>query len=174
MAIYELGEQKPNIHPDAWVAEEAVIIGAVTLGARVSVWPGAVIRADNETIVIGEGSNIQEGAILHVDPGFPIVLGKNVTVGHQAMLHGCTVADGALIGIQSVVLNGAKIAEGCLVGAGAVITEGKEFPANSMILGAPGKVVKDLGVEQGAKLAFIAANYAQRQSYYKTHLKRVG
>ncbi len=173
MAIYQLGDKTPNIHPEAWVAEEAVVIGQVTIGARASVWPGAVIRGDNEPIVIGEGSNVQEGVVLHADPGFPLTIGKNVTIGHQAMVHGCTVADGVLIGIQAVVLNGAKIAEGCLVGAGAVVTEGKEFPAGTMILGAPGKVVKEMSAEQSGRLAFIAQNYADRQAYYKIHLKRV-
>lgn len=173
MAIYQLGDKTPNIHPDAWIAEEAVVIGQVTIGARASVWPGAVVRGDNESIVIGEGSNVQEGAVLHADPGFPLTIGKNVTIGHQAMVHGCTVADGVLIGIQAVVLNGAKIAQGCLVGAGAVVTEGKEFPAGTMILGAPGKVVKEMGAEQSGRLAFIAQNYAQRQAYYKVNLKRI-
>jgi carbonic anhydrase/acetyltransferase-like protein (isoleucine patch superfamily) len=173
MALYQLGDKKPKIHPDAWVADEAVIIGDVTIGARASVWPGAVVRGDNEPIVIGEGSNVQEGVVLHSDPGFPLTIGKNVSIGHQAMVHGCTVADGVLIGIQAVVLNGAKIGEGCLVGAGAVVTEGKEFAPGTMILGAPGKVVKELGPEQSGRLTYIAKNYAERQAYYKVHLKRI-
>jgi carbonic anhydrase/acetyltransferase-like protein (isoleucine patch superfamily) len=173
MAIYQLGDKTPNIHPEAWVAAEAVIIGDVTIGARASVWPGAVVRGDNEPIVIGEGSNVQEGVVLHSDPGFPLTIGKNVSIGHQAMVHGCTVADGVLIGIQAVVLNGAKIAEGCLVGAGAVVTEGKEFPPGTMILGAPGKVVKEMSPEQSGRLMFIAKNYAERQAYYKLNLKRI-
>ena len=173
MAIYQLGEFKPDIHPSAWVAEEAVVIGRVTLGPRASVWPGAIIRADNEPIVIGEGSNVQEGAVLHVDPGFPLTIGKNVTVGHQAMLHGCTVDDGALIGIQAVVLDGAKISSGCLVGAGAVVTGGKEFPPNSMILGAPAKVVKEMPPGAVEKMSRGALHYAERQAYFKKELKRI-
>jgi carbonic anhydrase/acetyltransferase-like protein (isoleucine patch superfamily) len=173
MAIYKLGDKTPNVHPDAWVAEEAVVIGEVTIGAGASIWPGAMVRGDNEPIVIGEGSNVQEGAVLHVDPGFPLNIGKNVTIGHQAMLHGCTVADGVLIGIQSVVMNGASIAQGCLVGAGSIVTEGKSFPAGSMILGAPAKVVKELTPEQASKLPMMAQNYSERQAYYKTHLKRI-
>lgn len=173
MAIYALGEDRPNIHPDAWVAEEAVVIGKVTLSARASVWPGAVLRADNEAITIGEGSNVQEGAVLHVDPGFPLTVGKNVTIGHQAMLHGCTIADGVLIGIQAVVLDGSTIAEGCLVAAGAVVTGGKEFPPNSMIMGAPAKAVRELTPDNAARITRGAEVYAQRQAYFRKNLKRI-
>ncbi len=174
MAIYALGDDVPNIHPEAWVAEEAVVIGKVTLHARASVWPGAVLRADNEPIVIGEGSNVQEGAVLHVDPGFPLTVGKNVTVGHQAMLHGCTIADGALIGIQAVVLDGSTIASGCLVAAGAVVTGGKEFPPGSMIMGAPAKAVRELTPDNARRISVGAEKYADRQAYFRKHLKRIG
>lgn len=174
MAIYALGDDVPNIHPEAWVAEEAVVIGKVTLHARASVWPGAVLRADNEPIVIGEGSNVQEGAVLHVDPGFPLTVGKNVTVGHQAMLHGCTIADGALIGIQAVVLDGSTIASGCLVAAGAVVTGGKEFPPGSMIMGAPAKAVRELTPDNARRISVGAEKYADRQAYFRKYLKRIG
>ena len=137
MTCYALGDLTPHIDPSAFVAAEATLIGAVTLSAGASVWPGASIRADNEPIAVGENSNIQEGAVLHVDAGKPLRIGRNVTVGHQAMLHGCTVEDGALIGIQAVVLNGAVIGRHSLVGAGALVTEGKTFPERSLILGGP-------------------------------------
>lgn len=173
MSIYALDEHEPMVPDSAYVAEEAVLIGRVRLGERASVWPGAVIRADNEPITIGDGSNVQEGAVLHVDPGCPLVIGERVTIGHQAMLHGCTIEDGALIGIQAVVLNGAVIGRGSLVGAGAIVTEGKVFPPNSLILGAPAKVVRELGDEDIAQFAKGADNYAERGAFYKTGLRRV-
>src|SRR3546814_54380 len=135
--------------------------------------PGAVIRADNEPIVVGQGSNIQEGAVLHVDPGCPLTIGQDVTVGHQAMLHGCTIHDGALVGIQAVVLNNAVIGKNCLVGAGAVVTEGKSFPERSLILGAPAKVVRTLSDEEVANLQKSAQSYAERAAHYKTDLQAV-
>ena len=131
MAIYQLGEHAPDIDPSAYVADSATLIGKVTLEANASVWSGVTIRGDNERITIGENSNVQESCVMHTDMGFPLTLGKDVTVGHQAMLHGCTVGDGSLIGIQAIVLNGARIGKCCLVGAGALVTEGKEFPDNS-------------------------------------------
>ncbi len=125
MPLYQLGDDAPEIHPTAYVAAEATLIGKVKLGERASVWFGAVIRADNEPILLGDGSNVQESAVLHTDPGFPLSIGANVTIGHQAMLHGCTIGDGSLIGIQAVILNGAVIGRNCLVGAGAIVTERK-------------------------------------------------
>ena len=166
MTCYQLGDLVPDIHDSVFVAAEATVIGQAVLREGVSVWPGAVIRADNEPIVVGEGSNLQEGAVLHTDPGCPLTIGKGVTVGHQAMLHGCTIQDGALIGIQAVVLNNAVIGKDCLVGAGAVVTEGKVFPERSLILGAPAKVVRTLTDEQVADLHRNAAGYATRASYY--------
>lgn len=144
MPIYKLDSRIPHIHPTAYIADEATVIGDVTLGENVSVWPGAVIRADSDPISIGKNSNVQEGAVLHADPGSPIIVGENVTIGHQAMLHGCTVEDGALIGIKAVVLNNARIGSKCLVGAGALVTEGNVFPPGAMVLGAPAKVIKML------------------------------
>ncbi|MDY0309485.1 MAG: gamma carbonic anhydrase family protein [Castellaniella sp.] len=171
MTCYTLGTLTPHIDPSAFVATEATLIGAVTLQAGASVWPGATIRADNEPIVIGENSNIQEGAVLHVDPGKPLRIGRHVTVGHQAMLHGCTVEDGALIGIQAVVLNGAVIGRHCLVGAGALVTEGKVFPERSLILGAPAKAVRTLSDDEVANLENSARSYADRAQQYRTTLR---
>src|SRR5690606_36503222 len=171
MTWYQLGDLVPDIHDSVFIAAEATVIGQAVLREGASIWPGAVIRADNEPIVVGEGSNVQEGAVLHVDPGSPLTIGKGVTVRHQAMLHGCTIEDGALIGIQAVVLNNAVIGKDCLVGAGAVVTEGKVFPERSLILGAPAKVVRTLTDEQVADLHRSAAGYATRAGYYKANLK---
>jgi carbonic anhydrase/acetyltransferase-like protein (isoleucine patch superfamily) len=170
MTCYKLGDLTPVIHETAYVAAEATVIGLATMQAHSSIWPGAVIRGDNEPIVVGEGSNIQEGAVLHTDPGCPLTLGKNVTVGHQAMLHGCTIEDGALIGIQAIVLNRAVIGRNSLVGAGAVVTEGKVFPERSLILGAPAKVVRTLTDDDIAALQKNATGYAERAARYKTDL----
>ncbi len=173
MAIYQLGSDVPKIDPSAYVTESATIIGKVVLGAHVSIWFGATLRGDNEQLTIGDYSNLQEGCVVHTDIGYPLSIGKNVTVGHQAMLHGCTIGDGSLIGIQAVVLNGAKIGKNCLVGAGALVTEGKEFPDNSLIIGSPAKAVRTLTDEQVAILKASSANYAARADYYKKHLKRI-
>ena len=174
MAIYQLGEHAPEIDASAYVAESANLIGKVTLEANASVWDGATIRGDNERITIGENSNVQEGTVMHTDMGYPMVIGKNVTIGHQAMLHGCTVGDGSLIGIQAVILNGAKIGKGCLVGAGALVTEGKEFPDYSLIIGAPAKAVRTLDAEAIARLETSAASYVARARLFKTELKKIG
>ena len=152
MALYQLGEHAPRIHETAWVAASAEVIGEVELGERASVWFGAVVRGDSGLIRIGSNSNVQDNSVLHADPGVPLTIGDNVTVGHQVMLHGCTIGDGALIGIQAIVLNGARIGRNCLVGAGAVVTEGKSFPDGTLILGAPAKVVRELTLEQVASL----------------------
>ena len=174
MTIYQLGEHAPEIDASAFVADNATLIGKVTLQANSSVWFGATIRGDNERITIGENSNVQEGTVMHTDMGYPLTLGKNVTVGHQAMLHGCTVGDGSLIGIQAVILNGAKIGKGCLVGAGALVTEGKEFPDNSLIVGAPAKVVRTLTAEDVARLQGSADSYVKRGQLFKSQLKKLG
>ena len=174
MAIYKLGEAAPIIHESVFVADNAAIIGKVELAEHASVWFGATLRGDNEPITVGPRSNVQEGAVLHTDPGYPLTLEANVTVGHQAMLHGCTVKEGALIGIQAVVLNGAVIGRNCLVGAGAVVTEGKVFPDNSLILGAPAKVVRELTEADIAGLKRNAEVYAQRREYFKAQLVRIG
>jgi carbonic anhydrase/acetyltransferase-like protein (isoleucine patch superfamily) len=174
MPLYRIGPDAPQVASTAFVAPEATLIGKVLLKDRASVWFGAVIRGDNEQITLGEATNVQEGAVLHTDTGYPMALGDRVTVGHQAMLHGCTVGEGSLIGIQAVVLNGAVIGRHCLVGAGAIVTEGKTFPDRSLILGAPAKVVRTLTDADVARLEESAASYAERQAVYSTQLVRVG
>ncbi|MFG6487917.1 gamma carbonic anhydrase family protein [Roseateles sp. BYS78W] len=173
MAIYQLGDWQPTVDDTAWVADSAEVIGRVALGRDVSVWFNAVLRGDSDTLTIGAGSNIQDGSVLHADHGFPLVLGENVTVGHQVMLHGCTVGDESLIGIGAVVLNGARIGRNCIVGAGALVTEGKEFPDGSLIVGAPAKVVRELTEAQIAGLKASAAHYVNNGRRYAADLKRI-
>jgi carbonic anhydrase/acetyltransferase-like protein (isoleucine patch superfamily) len=171
MAVFRLGESAPTIAASAYVAPSASVIGKVVLADRSSVWFGATLRGDNEIIRIGRNSNVQDGVVMHTDPGYPLTVGADVSVGHQAMLHGCTVGDGSLIGIQAVVLNAAVIGKGCLVAAGAVITERKVFADGTLILGAPAKVVRELTAEEREELLKIAANYAARAEYYRNHLQ---
>lgn len=175
MTIFALGDDTPQIHDSAYAADSATIIGKVVLAKDASVWPRAVLRGDNgETIKVGERSNIQDGAILHTDPGFTLSIGEDVSVGHQAMLHGCSIGSGTLIGVQAVVLNGASIGRNCLVGAGAVVTERKVFPDNSLIVGAPAKVLRELTEGEIAGLRRNAADYVERGRRYRAELKRVG
>ena len=174
MAIYQLGDDAPQIDPSAWVADTANLIGKVTLGANATVWYGVTIRGDNERITIGPDSNVQEGTVMHTDMGYPLNIGTGVSIGHQAMLHGCTIGDGALIGIQAVIMNGAKIGKGCLVGAGALVTEGKEFPDNSLIIGSPAKAVRTLAEADIARLGEIADGYVKRGKLYQAELKKIG
>ncbi len=174
MAIYQLGEHVPEINSSAYVTESANIIGKVRIEANASIWFDVTIRGDNERIVVGENSNVQEGCILHTDPGYPLTIGNNVTVGHQAMLHGCSIGEGSLIGIQAVILNNAKIGKNCLVGAGALVTEGKEFPDNSLIVGAPAKAVRTLNADDIARMHGNTRNYVERAQFFKTNLKRIG
>ena len=173
MTIYRLGDHTPSVPATAYIAPQAMVIGRVTLGEHVSVWPGAVVRADDDTIRIGDNTNVQDGAVLHVDPERPMTIGANVTIGHQAMLHGCTVGEGTLIGIQAVVMNKAVIGKWCLVGAGSIVTEGKVFPDRTLILGAPAKVVRELSDKDVAFLRGNADNYVERQILYKAQLKRI-
>jgi carbonic anhydrase/acetyltransferase-like protein (isoleucine patch superfamily) len=173
MALYKLGDVSPTIAMSAYVAPSASIIGNAVLADHSSVWFGATLRGDNDTISIGVNSNVQDGAVLHTDPGLPLVVGANVSVGHQAMLHGCTVGEGSLIGIQAVVLNAAVIGRGCLVGAGAVITERKVFADGTLILGAPAKVVRELTAQERGNLLEVAAIYAARAAYYRSHLQPI-
>ena len=173
MAVYRLGDVVPSIASDAWVADSAQVIGDVVLEEGASVWFGAVLRADNTRLQIGARSNVQDGAVIHSDRGWPTTLGSDVTVGHQAMLHGCTVGDGSLIGIQAIVLNGARIGKSCLVAAGAVVTEGKEFPDGSLIIGAPAKAVRPLTPEQIAGLMRSAAGYVANAQRFRTQLVRI-
>ncbi|MBC7452544.1 MAG: gamma carbonic anhydrase family protein [Massilia sp.] len=174
MAIYQLGDDAPHIDPSAWVAESANLIGKVTLGAQTTVWFGVTIRGDNERITIGAGSNVQEGTVMHTDMGYPLDIGSGVSIGHQAMLHGCTIGDGALIGIQAVIMNGAVIGRGCLVGAGALVTEGKHFPDNTLILGSPAKAVRTLTETDSARLRENAESYVLRGVRYQADLKKIG
>ena len=174
MALYALDNVAPQVAPSAWVADSAQVMGAVELGEDASVWFGSILRGDTETIVIGRGSNIQDASVLHADIGMPLSVGEYVTVGHQVMLHGCTIGDGSLIGIGAVVLNGAKIGKGCLVGAGALVTEGKEFPDGSMILGSPARVVRQLSAEQQAQLRQSAEHYVANARRFRAGLKHIG
>jgi carbonic anhydrase/acetyltransferase-like protein (isoleucine patch superfamily) len=170
LAIYRLGDDSPAVSATAYVAPNATVVGKVILAENSTVWFGATLRGDNETIAIGADSNVQDSAVLHTDPGFPMSIGPQVSIGHQAMMHGCTVGEGTLIGIQSIVLNGAVIGKGCLVGAGALITERKVFPDGTLIIGAPAKVVRELTDEERQSLLKVAKNYAERGAYYRNHL----
>ncbi|WP_027016753.1 gamma carbonic anhydrase family protein [Comamonas composti] len=174
MAIYELQGVAPDVAPTAWVADSAEVMGNVQLCEGASIWFGAVLRGDCESIVVGEGSNIQDASVLHADYGKPLLIGRDVTVGHQVMLHGCTIGDESLIGIGAVVLNGAKIGKNCLVGAGSLVTEGKEFPDGSMIMGSPAKVVRQLTPEQIEGLRQSARHYVENAQRFKTGLRKLG
>ncbi|MDB5859110.1 MAG: gamma carbonic anhydrase family protein [Ramlibacter sp.] len=170
MTQYRIGEKRPQVAATAFVAREATLVGEVIVGEQASLWFGAVARGDNEPIRIGARCNVQEGAVLHADPGFPLTLEEDVSVGHQAMLHGCTVGKGSLVGIQAVVMNGAVIGAESLVGAGALVTEGKVFPERSLILGSPAKLVRQLTDEDVARLRKTAAGYARRAQQYREEL----
>jgi carbonic anhydrase/acetyltransferase-like protein (isoleucine patch superfamily) len=169
--IYELDDQRVRTEGTVFVADTAVVIGNVLLRANASVWFNAVIRGDNELITIGEHSNVQDGAVLHTDPGSPLTIGSHVTVGHKAMLHGCTIGDNSLVGINAVVLNGAKVGRNCLIGANALVTEGKEIPDGSMVLGSPGKVVRELTPEQIDGLRRSALHYVENARRFKAGLR---
>ena len=171
MAIYELDGVAPQVHTQAWVAPSAQVMGQVSVGAGASIWFGTVVRGDTERITIGADSNIQDASVLHADAGQPLVIGERVTVGHQAMLHGCTVGDGSLIGIGSVILNRAVIGKGCIVGANTLIPEGKVFPDRSLIVGSPGKVVRELSDEDVARLKKSAEHYVDNAARYRDSLE---
>ena len=169
--IYKLGEHEVEITgEDFYVAESASVIGKVRLANDTSVWFGAVLRGDNESITVGENTNIQECAVIHTDPGFPCILGSNVTIGHQAMLHGCQVGDNSLIGINAVILNGAKIGRNCLIGANALVTENHEIPDGSLVIGSPAKPIKKLTTAQIQKLKESAEHYVTRFKRFKRDL----
>jgi carbonic anhydrase/acetyltransferase-like protein (isoleucine patch superfamily) len=174
MALYELDGIAPQVADSAWVADSAQVMGDVGLDADASVWFGTVIRGDSEAIRVGPGSNIQDASVVHADPGKPVTIGKNVSIGHQVMLHGCSIGDGSLIGIGAIVLNGAKIGKNCLVGAGSLVTEGKEFPDGWMILGSPAKAVRQLSPEQIQGLAQIAQHYIHNAHRFRNGLKKLG
>lgn len=168
---YRLGELKVICMGDYWIADNAVVVGNVVLENDASIWFNCVVRADNDVITIGEGSQLQDGCVLHVDPGHPISIGRNVSVGHMAMLHGCTIGDGTLIGIKSVILNDALIGKNCLIGAKSLIAEGKQIPDGSLVMGSPGKVVRQLSEEEIRYINGVAGNYAARAKRYRSELK---
>ncbi|MDZ7683845.1 MAG: gamma carbonic anhydrase family protein [Gammaproteobacteria bacterium] len=169
--IYSLGDRKIETKGDFWVADTATVIGSVVLENNASVWWGAVLRGDNDLITVGENSNVQDLSVLHTDPGIQLTIGKNVTIGHKVMLHGCTIGDGSLIGINSVILNGAKIGKGCLIGANSLVPEGKEIPDGSLVMGSPGKVVRQLSEEQQQGLLMSAESYVKNFKRFKAELK---
>jgi carbonic anhydrase/acetyltransferase-like protein (isoleucine patch superfamily) len=171
MPLYSLNDVSPQLAPGAWAAPSADLIGEVRLGPRASVWFGAVIRADNTPIVIGEDSNIQDGAVGHSDPGAPLTIGARVTVGHQAVLHGCTLRDDCLIGMGARILNGAVIESDCIVGAGALVTEGKTFPAGSLVVGSPARAIRPLTDAEKQALRVSAAHYAEKAARYAAQLR---
>jgi len=174
MAIFQLDDLVPDIHPDAWVADNATVIGRVRLAARSSVWFGAVLRGDNDLISIGEGSNVQDGAVLHTDPGRPLSIGPSVIVGHLAMLHGCTIGERSLVGLHAVVLNGATIGRESVIGAGALVPEGKTFPERSLLMGAPAKVVRQLSDADVEAFQRGVKSYVERARLFRERLKRIG
>jgi carbonic anhydrase/acetyltransferase-like protein (isoleucine patch superfamily) len=172
--IYALDGIAPVIDPDTWVADTAVLIGRVRLMPGASIWFGAVLRGDVEEILVGEGSNVQESSTLHTDNGFPLTIGRDVTVGHNVILHGCTIGDGSLIGMGATILNGARIGRNCLIGAGALITEGKEIPDGSLVMGSPGRVVRELDAVALERVRGSAAHYRERMQTYRAGLQRIG
>lgn len=176
MAIYELDGQAPDLPADGnyFIADNATVVGAVRLRANASVWFGAVLRGDNEWMEIGENSNVQDNCTLHTDRGFPLTIGTGCTIGHNVILHGCTIEDGALVGMGSIVMNGARIRRGSVVGAGSVITEGKEFPEFSLIIGSPARVVRTLTPEQSDAMGMAAKFYVANSSKFKKGMKKIG
>jgi carbonic anhydrase/acetyltransferase-like protein (isoleucine patch superfamily) len=170
-----LGNVTPELPNDDeyWIAPTAAVMGNVILKKNASVWWGATLRGDNDPIVIGENSNIQDGSVLHTDHGSPLTIGRDVTVGHLVMLHGCTIGDGSLVGIGSIILNGARIGKNCLIGANSLIPEGKEIPDNSLVMGAPGKVVRELSPEHAARVAMGAAHYVENWKRYRRELSQL-
>ena len=173
MAIYQIEEHAPQLAATAWVADSAQVMGRVTLAAGASVWYGAVLRGDNDQMTIGAHSNIQDGSVLHTDHGVPLTVGEGVTVGHQVMLHGCTIGDNTLVGIQSVILNNARIGRNSIVGAGTLIPEGKTYPDGVLIVGVPGKVVRELTPEQIERLKLQAAHYVQQAERHRQQVRRI-
>lgn len=168
--IYALDGHAPRIHADSWIAPDANVIGRIVVEEGASIWFGATLRGDNEPIVVGVGSNVQENCVLHTDIGSPLTIGANCTIGHKAMLHGCTIGDGSLIGMGATILNGAVIGSGCLIGAGALVTEGKVIPDGALVMGAPGRVVRILDREAQARLLASAAGYQQNMRRFREGL----
>lgn len=174
MTVYALGDRRPDLDPDAWVAPDANVIGTVILGPRSSVWFGSTLRGDNEPITVGAGSNVQENCVFHTDMGFPLTIGRDCTIGHKAMLHGCTIGDETLIGMGATILNGAVIGKNCLIGAGALVTEGKVIPDGSLVMGMPAKVVRDLDLTAIEGLRASARHYQERAAHFREHLEVAG
>jgi carbonic anhydrase/acetyltransferase-like protein (isoleucine patch superfamily) len=174
MTLYALGEHAPQLDQDTWVAPDANLIGQIILHVGASVWFGSTLRGDNEAIVIGAGSNVQENCVFHTDMGFALTVGVNCTIGHKVMLHGCTVGDNSLIGMGATVLNGAIIGKNCLIGAGALITEGKVIPDGSLVMGAPGKVVREMDAKAIQSLTAAALHYQDNMRRFRDGLKKVG
>jgi carbonic anhydrase/acetyltransferase-like protein (isoleucine patch superfamily) len=173
MAIYELDGIAPRLGQGAWVADSGQVMGNVEMAENASVWFGAVVRGDTEVLKIGRNSNVQDNSVLHADVGCPLTIGDNVTIGHQVMLHGCTIGDNSLIGIQAVILNNARIGRNCIVGAGSVVTEGKDFPDNSLIIGAPAKVVRTLDEASANKLRQSAEHYVENARRFEKGLRKI-
>lgn len=175
MTIYKFGEVTPNLPPagEFWIADSAVVLGNVQLGRNASIWYGSVIRGDNDPILIGENTNIQDCSVIHTDYGYPVKIGKDVTVGHMVMLHGCTIADSSLIGIGARVLNGAKIGSNCIIGAHALIPEGKEIPDNSLVMGAPGKVIKEVNAQQIETIRLSAIYYVENWRRHQKDMQAI-
>ncbi|MBC7167709.1 gamma carbonic anhydrase family protein [Phenylobacterium sp.] len=173
MSVYNLGDVAPELPGDDeyWIAPTAAVMGRVILKKNASVWFGATLRGDNDPITIGENSNVQDGSVLHTDTGWPLTIGRDVTIGHMVMLHGCTIGDNSLIGIGSIILNGAKIGKNCLIGANCLITEGKEIPDNSLVMGAPGKVVREVSADQARVLTASAHHYVENWKRYARELR---
>ena len=173
MTVYALGDLSPDIHDDTWIAPCAKLVGQVVIEEAASVWFGVTIRADHEVIRVGKGSNVQEGVVMHIDKGYPLTIGENCTIGHKAMLHGCTIGGNSLIGMGATVLNGAKIGKNCLIGAGALITEGKEIPDNSLVMGAPGKIIREVDEAGAQRLTASAFQYQDNMRRFKAELKEI-
>lgn len=174
MPMFSIGERRVELRGERhYIAYDATLVGAITLLSDASVWFKVVIRAENDTITIGEASNVQDGSVLHVDPGFPLTLGRRVTIGHKVMLHGCSIGDGTLVGINSVVMNGARIGSGSLIGANTLIPEGKEIPDGVLVLGSPGRIVRELRQDEKDHLLGIARGYVERAMLYRTQLKEI-
>ena len=173
MTLYALGDHHPQLHADTWVAPDANLVGQVVLEEGASVWFGTTIRADHEEIRVGKGSNVQENCVFHIDAGYPLTVGENCTIGHKVMLHGCTIGDNSLIGMGATVLNGATIGRNCLIGAGALITENKVIPDGSLVMGVPGKVVRELDAEAIRGLTLSALHYQENMRRFRDELRRV-
>jgi carbonic anhydrase/acetyltransferase-like protein (isoleucine patch superfamily) len=173
MALFELDGVRPETEGDHWIADNASVIGRVILKHNASIWFGVTARGDNDPIVIGENSNVQDGSVLHTDVGQPLTIGRDCTIGHMVMLHGCTIGDNTLVGIGSIILNGAKIGKNCLIGANCLITEGKEIPDNSLVMGAPGKVVREIGEQQAQGITLSALHYVENWKRYARGLRRI-